>query len=108
MTTPTTPHAKDLLDRALHSFVHATGDAQIPQVLYKLQYEQLGGSDTYEADGPVFTLPTPSFSLSFDDATLEPVHEAWKRVMGDAAVESEYLTFEDREGAMDDEDEVDE
>ena len=97
-----------MLDRALHSFVHATGDAQVPQVLYQLQYEQLGGSDIYEADGPVFTLPTPSFSLSFDDPTLEPVHEAWKRVMGDAAVESEYLTFEDREGAMDDEDEVDE
>jgi len=108
LTTPTTPHAKDLLDLALHSFVRATGDAQVPQVLYQLQYEQLGGSDTYEADGPVFTLPTPSFSLAFDDATLEPVHEAWKRVMGDAAVESEYLTFEDREGAMDDEDEVDE
>ena len=92
----------------MHSFVQATGDAQVPQVLYQLQYEQLGGSDTFEVDGAVFTLPTPSFSLSFDDATLESVHEAWKRVMGDAAVDSEYLTFEDREGAMDDEDDVDE
>jgi hypothetical protein len=35
---------------------------------------------------------------------LEPVREAWKKVMGDAAVDTEYFTFADREGAMDDDD----
>ncbi len=90
----------------MDAFVGTTGDDQVPPILYQLQYEQLAGSESSEVDGPVFTLPAPSSSLAFDDATLEPVREAWKRVMGDAAVESEYLTFEDREGAIDD-DEVD-
>jgi len=92
------------LELALDAFVGVTGDDVAPQVLYKLQYEQLSGSDTSEVDGPVFTFHAPSTSLSFNDSTLEPVHEAWKKVMGDAAAESEYLSFEDREGAMEDDD----
>jgi hypothetical protein len=104
LTTLATPRAKEVLERALHAFVGVTGDEQNPQVLLQLQYDQQAGSGIREAEGPIFTFPALSSSLSFDDSTLEPVREAWKRVMGDAAVESEYLTFEDREGAMDDDD----
>jgi hypothetical protein len=104
LTTLATPDAQEVLELALDAFVGVTGDDVAPQVLYKLQYEQLSGSDTSEVDGPVFTFHAPSTSLSFNDSTLEPVHEAWKKVMGDAAAESEYLSFEDREGAMEDDD----
>jgi hypothetical protein len=52
----------------------------------------------------VFTFPTRSSPLSFDDSVLEPVREVWKKMMGDAAVEAEYMVFEDREGAVDDDD----
>lgn len=96
--------AKEVLERALDAFTGVTGDEQKPQVLFRLQYDQHAGSGILEAEGPIFTFPAPSSSLSFDDSTLEPVREAWTKVMGDAAVASEYLTFEDREGAMDDDD----
>lgn len=104
MTTISTLDATEVLERALGAFVGATSDDKAPQVLYQLQYEQQAGSDISEAEGPVFTFPASSSSLSFDDSTLQPVHEAWKKVMGDAAVDAEYLTFADREGAMDDDD----
>jgi len=102
LTTIATPDAKELLERALNAFISATSDERAPQILYQLQYEQQSGSGASEVDGLVFTFPAPSSSLSFNDSVLEQVREAWKKVMGDAAVEAEYLTFTDREGAMDD------
>jgi Rab proteins geranylgeranyltransferase component A len=104
LTTLATSGAKEVLERALDAFIGVTGDEQDHQVLFQLQYDQQAGSGLHGAEGPVFTFPAPSLSLSFDDSTLEPVREAWQKVMGDTAVESEYLTFEDREGAMDDDD----
>jgi hypothetical protein len=102
LTTPSTPDAKDVLQRALDAFLVVTGDNQAPQVLYQLQYEQLVGSETIRTEGSIITLPAPSLSLSLEDSILEPVHEAWEKAMGNAAVEAEYMAFPDREGAMDD------
>lgn len=93
-----------MLEQALVAFIRAMSDDQAPQVLYRLQYEQRAGPDSVKVDGPVFTFPAPSSSLSFDDSTLDPVRVAWRQVMGDAAVDAEYLTFEEREGALDDDD----
>ncbi|KAH6854949.1 GDP dissociation inhibitor-domain-containing protein [Chaetomium sp. MPI-CAGE-AT-0009] len=104
LTTLTTADAKEVLERALDAFVGVTSDGHSSQVLYQLQYEQLAGADTFKAEGSIFTLPAPSPSLSFDDSVLEPVREGWEKVMGEAAVEAEYMVFEDREGAMDDDD----
>ncbi|KAK4151325.1 GDP dissociation inhibitor [Chaetomidium leptoderma] len=105
LTTLSTPDAKEVLQQALDAFVGVTSDGHpTSQVLYQLQYEQLVGADTFGVEGPVFTLPGLSSSLSFSDSALEPVHEAWRKVMGDAAVDEEYLIFTDREGAMDDDD----
>ncbi|KAK4042506.1 GDP dissociation inhibitor [Parachaetomium inaequale] len=104
LTTLATADAKEVLERALDAFVRTTSDGQAAQVLYQLQYEQLAGSDTSGVEGSIFTFPAPSSSLSFDDHTLEPVREAWKKIMGEAAAEAEYMAFEDREGAMDDDD----
>jgi hypothetical protein len=104
LTTVATPDAQEVLERALHAFVGATSEDKAPQVLYQLQYEQQAGSDTSEVEDSLFTFPAPSSSLSYNDSTLEPVREAWKKVMGDAAVDAEYFTFADREGAMDDDD----
>lgn len=104
LTTLATGNVTGILERALYAFIHATSDAQPPQVLYRLQYEQLAGADIARAEGPIYTFPAPSPSLSFDDSVLGPVQEAWKKVMGEAAAEAEYMVFEDREGAMDDDD----
>lgn len=103
-TTLTTADAKEVLERALDAFVGVTSDDQPSQVLYRLQYEQLAGADTFKAEGSIFTLPTPSPSLAFDDSMLRPVREGWEKVIGEAAAEAEYMVFEDREGAIDDDD----
>ncbi|KAH6628373.1 GDP dissociation inhibitor-domain-containing protein [Chaetomium tenue] len=103
-TTLTTADVKEILERALDAFVGVTSDDQPSQVLYQLQYEQLAGLDTFKAEGSIFTLPAPSPSLSFDDSVLGPVREGWEKVMGEAAAGAEYMVFEDREGAMDDDD----
>ncbi|AEO65293.1 uncharacterized protein THITE_2086774 [Thermothielavioides terrestris NRRL 8126] len=95
----------DALDLALQAFLRAVPEDRVPKVLFKLQYDQLdGGSESLGSHGPVFTFPTRSSPLSFDDSVLEPVREVWKKMMGDAAVEAEYMVFEDREGAVDDDD----
>lgn len=104
MTTLATSDSKELLQLALDAFLGAVSEGQAPQTLYKLQYDQLAGSQTLGVEGSVLTIPAPSFSLSFEDSTLEPVKQTWKQVMGDAAVEAEYMTFADREGAVDDDD----
>ncbi|EAQ89679.1 hypothetical protein CHGG_06298 [Chaetomium globosum CBS 148.51] len=103
-TTFTTADAKEILERALDAFVGVTSDGQPSQVLYRLQYEQLAGQNAFRAEGSIFTLPAPFPSLSFDDSVLGPVREGWEKVMGEAAAEAEYMVFEDREGAMDDDD----
>ncbi|KAK4102984.1 hypothetical protein N658DRAFT_422513 [Parathielavia hyrcaniae] len=107
LTTLSTPDAKAILGRALESFIQATSQGEACQVLYQLQYEQRAGPDGFEVDGPVFTLGAPSPSLSFDDSTLSPVREAWKQVMGQAAVYPEYMVFDDREVVLDDDEAYD-
>lgn len=104
MTTLSTPDAKEILQQALGAFLGVTSDDQAPQVLYQLQYEQLGGSEKIRTEGSILTLPSPSLSLALEDSILEPVREAWKMVMGDAAVEAEYMAFPDREGAAEEDD----
>ncbi|KAK4140234.1 GDP dissociation inhibitor-domain-containing protein [Dichotomopilus funicola] len=104
LTTLTNPNAQEILNNALVGFISATSDAEPSPVLYRLQYEQLAGSDKSHIEGSVFNLPAPSASLSFDDTTLESVREAWAMVMGDDAGGAEYMVFEDREGAAEEDD----
>ncbi|KAL2259140.1 hypothetical protein VTK26DRAFT_7312 [Humicola hyalothermophila] len=104
LTTLASADSQELLKQALNAFVEAISEDQPPHILYQFQYDQSGGPRDMRVEGSVVTLPAPNLSLAFDDASLEPIHETWKRVVGDAAVEGEYMTFSDREGAMDDDD----
>ncbi|KAL2181005.1 GDP dissociation inhibitor [Thermothelomyces heterothallicus CBS 202.75] len=104
LTTLATANSKELLERALEAFTHVAGGAEAPQILFRLQYEQLTGTDVTSVEGSIVTFPTPSPSLAFNDSVLEPVREAWTKVMGEAAAEAQYMVFEDREGAVDDDD----
>lgn len=69
-----------------------------------MYYEQGASSVDEQTDDLVFGFPHASPSLSFDDSILESVQEAWRQVMDKAAVDADYMTFEDREGANDEED----
>ncbi len=98
------------MDAALSSLVQAAvGQGQaVPQVVYQLQYEQRGAkapSLDVGNDG-VVTFGAAVLDLTFRDAILQPVRQAWERCTGQATEEAdaEYLVFEDREGVTDDDD----
>lgn len=104
LTTLASSNSKKVLEQALNAFLSAANADQAPSVLYQLQYDQSGGPGDLQVEGSAITFPASSLSLAFDDSSLEPVHQAWKKVMGDAVADAEYMTFPDREGAMDDDD----
>ncbi|KAK0729962.1 GDP dissociation inhibitor [Lasiosphaeris hirsuta] len=104
LTTSTTPDAKEILAQSLQLLSEAIDADHIPLSLFQMYHEHGRGSVASRPDGSIFNFPDASLSLLFDDSTLEPVHEAWKQVMGEAEVDTDYMTFPDREGVMDDED----
>jgi len=86
---------------ALEAFILSVdGEAQ---TLYKLYYEQSGGVTTpSRADDLNVFMPSLTPTLAFDDAILASVRDTWRRVVGDAGVDADYMTFPERNGAMDD------
>jgi hypothetical protein len=72
-----------------------------PKCLYRLYYQQARGASACTIEGNTLQLPAPSLSLSFDDLSLEPVRQAWTKVMSTEAEdpETEYMVFSDREPA---------
>lgn len=73
--------------------------------LHKLYYEYSHRSDAagVESNGKIITFSGSIPSLAFNDASLEPVNEVWRAVMGPEAEgpEVEYMKFPDRENADD-------
>lgn len=102
-TENNTEQTKVRLEKALGSFLEAVGETEKPQCLYRFYHEYSRGSDAVglESDAKILTLPGSVPSLAFNDASLGPVNEAWKVVMGPAAedADAEYMKFSDREGA---------
>ncbi|QPC69823.1 hypothetical protein HYE68_000575 [Fusarium pseudograminearum] len=99
-----TPSAKSILDKALSSLLSAVSNGQdVIPLLYKLYYEQGDGTNALSIDGNIATFSSTSQSLAFDDSILDSVHEAWKFVNAGSEDGLEYMKFEDREAASDDE-----
>lgn len=111
LSTLTTPESKALLESSVDSLLAAidTRDAPKPHALYQLYYEQQCNDDLALAgEQRIFKFPPPPAALTFDDASLDAVYEAWKKVVGgdDTPEETlaEYMVFADREGVADDDD----
>lgn len=82
------------------------------KVLWSLRYTQFGrasdidGVQDLKSSSPsdtVICFPPPSLDHAFDDALLDMVKEAWKIVLGEEAIDEEFMKFEDREGANEEE-----
>lgn len=101
MTTQSTVLSRKLLSIALDAFILSVdGEAQI---LYKLCYEQSGGViPPFRADDMNIFMPSLTPTLAFDDTILDSVRDTWRRVVGDEVVDTDYMTFLERNGAMDD------
>ncbi|PLN81684.1 GDP dissociation inhibitor-domain-containing protein [Aspergillus taichungensis] len=103
---------QSLIEKAVNKLLESAADPNA-QVSWSLRYTQLGRSD-YDFPGPlamtlnhvsdnVVCFPPPSLDLSFDDTVIGTVKDAWRLAMGDEVVDDEFMKFEDREGAYDEE-----
>lgn len=109
LSTIHTGQSKHLLEKTVTALLTASApeDGPLPQCLYQVYYEQQhSDGNTLAAEGRILDLPPPSVMLTFDDATLGPVQEAWRRIMGEAAEgdDVQYMVFTDREGVGDEDD----
>lgn len=102
LSTVATSNSKEILSRSLESLLFAVDRDQVPQCLYQLYYEQAAGVKHSRLDGLILDLPGPSLSLLMDDASLNHVREAWRKVVGDAVDDAEYMVFTAREPVDDD------
>ncbi|KAF7515623.1 hypothetical protein G7054_g14487 [Neopestalotiopsis clavispora] len=103
LTTVASTSSKEKLEKALELLLAASGEEETPISLYRLYYEQAisARSPSTEMIGsvPHFSFPSLPHELAFGDANLDVVLDAWKLASGEEAQESEYMIFEDREGA---------
>ncbi|KAF5865314.1 Rab proteins geranylgeranyltransferase componentA [Aspergillus alliaceus] len=103
---------QSLIEKAVHRLLQLNADPDA-KVLWSLRYTQLGLASNGVADARssklarpspnILCFPPPSLDLAFDDAVIDRVRDAWNLIMGDEANEYEFMNFEDRERA-DDED----
>ncbi|KAL3965021.1 hypothetical protein ACCO45_002025 [Purpureocillium lilacinum] len=105
LSTISDSSSKELLESALSSFLETLSPGQDqPKCLYRLSYEQRGGTGACSVDKTTGTFSPPPPHLAFDDSLLVSVRQAWDLVIGDSAADTEYMQFEDREGAVDEDD----
>lgn len=96
-----------LLQAALASLLEAAEPGKQTKTLYQLSFQQCGGREASlgVSDQKVATFGPLPVGLAFDDSILSPVREAWDLVTSPrGADDSEYMVFDDREGANDEDD----
>lgn len=101
-----------MIENAVNKLLESTADPNA-QVSWSLRYTQLGRPDDDLASPVAMKLdhlsdnvvcfPPPSLDIAFDDTVIGTVKDAWRLAMGDEAVDDEFMKFEDREGAYDEE-----
>lgn len=105
------PQGQSLLESAVNRLLQSTADPTA-KVLWSLRYTQLGrynagvgAAQDIESDYSknIICLPPPSLDVAFDDTMIGVVKAAWKVVMGGNVADEEFMKFEDREGACDEE-----
>ena len=92
------------MEGCLASFLESYESDQLVPTHFQLYYEQVIPTAGFRQEGKVFEFAATSPSLAFDDATLGPVKEVWRLVVGSVTEEEEagYMKFQDREGVGED------
>ncbi|KAG6000223.1 hypothetical protein E4U21_005685 [Claviceps maximensis] len=105
LSTLSCPNSTALLDMSLDKLLAAAASSSQPvKCLWRLHYQQTCGDGSFAVQDNIGTFGRFAPDLTFNDAVLEPVQEAWQTVVGSEADKSSYMRFEDREGAQDEED----
>lgn len=95
------------METAVSKLLQSVGPTARP--LWSLRYTQSGrdsdSSDIAQSVQPdsnnIICVPPPSLDLAYDDDMVDLVKAAWKVILGDEAKDDEFMSFEDREGAQD-------
>ena len=97
--------SKTVLEQSLTLLLNTVEADEIPKAVYRLFYHQSSGVGTTlnVSSENIATFEPLPLDIAFNDSILSPVKQAWSLVKGqDIADGTEYLVFEDREGANDD------
>lgn len=107
LSTPKSSTSKQILEHSLTLLLDTIEADETPKALYRLSYNQTGGCETTlsVSSENIATFGPLPLDIAFNDSILSPVKNAWDLVKGqDIADDAEYLVFEDREGANDEDD----
>ncbi|PWY83521.1 rab geranylgeranyl transferase escort protein [Aspergillus heteromorphus CBS 117.55] len=104
------PGGQLMIENAVQKLLEMAADPNA-KVLWSLRYTQLGRSSVDGTPVPnitcpsknVICLPPASLDLAFDDSLIDTVKNAWELIMGEEASQHEFMQFEDREGAYNEE-----
>jgi hypothetical protein len=77
-----------------------------PTKLWNMYYWQASTSMTANNEQNTLSFADPPLDLIFDDSVLDRVRDIWKRVLGVDVLDAEFLVFEERQGEMDDEEDL--
>ncbi|KAF2263420.1 rab geranylgeranyl transferase escort protein-like protein [Lojkania enalia] len=92
-----------LLNKAVQALLSSIDVTPLPAILWSMQYGQRPGSSNAlpeGADERLLGFSPSSLDLTVDDSILDQVKEVWQKIVGDNG--GEFLTFEDREANLDD------
>lgn len=107
MSTLHVGKAKERLEAAVTALVSSQGQEHTLEKLYSLFYVQSATQSQATAKDGIYTMPSSSLDLAFDDSLLDNVEDAWKSTLADGEDSDQFMTFEDREqmnGEDDDDD----
>ncbi|KAK7549336.1 rab proteins geranylgeranyltransferase component A [Phyllosticta citricarpa] len=114
-TSASGPLGSRLLDAAVESLLHATGEETTPACLWSMKFEQRGQSNPLVDEGNADTAATGyanvlafpqtgAGDLKVDDGVVDRVRSVWEKILGDdaEAARDGFMKFEEREGLGDD------
>lgn len=105
LSTVSSSDAKGLLKKALTGLLGAVAsDQENPKILYELYYEQRSFPTAPEAGGRILSFSPVGLDLAFNDSIMTNVNTIWTGLTKDDenSTEADYMNFDDREGADDD------
>lgn len=103
-STMTGSNSKTLLGNALSSLLTVASKSHPAMSLWQMYYEQACGTSTLNVENNIGIFDRFTPDLAFNDSILGPVQQAWRRVVGSDAEDTNYMKFDDREGVDDEDD----
>lgn len=108
-TSLSAKEAYGILDQAVRQILSTIDARPTPIVLWSMRYTQRASSRTelianVDESRRIITFPPPHQALTFDDAIIDNVREAWEKITEGDQDRGQFMIFSDREGEMQNDD----